>query len=85
MTTDKASENLALLRTFKRSYKEKYNTTIFFLDCIAYTFNNVVSDVLNWLLPTKKDKELVVNTINSEQLEEEEEEDSRELVSGKFF
>jgi len=85
LTTDKASENLALLRTFKRSYKEKYNTTIFSLDCIAYTFNNVVSNVLNWLLPTKKDKELVVNTINSEQLEEEEEEDSRELVSGKFF
>jgi len=56
MTTDKASENLALLRTFKKSYKEKYNTTIFSLGCIAHTFNNVVGDVLNWLLPTKKDK-----------------------------
>jgi len=47
MTTDKASENLALLRTFKKSYKEKYNTTIFSLGYIAYTFNNVVEDVLN--------------------------------------
>ncbi len=82
MTTDKASENLALLRIFKKSYKEKYNTTIFSLGCIAHTFNNVVGDVLNWLLPTKKDKELVVNAINSEQLEEEEEEESRELISG---
>jgi len=49
MTTDKASENLALLRTFKKSY-------IFSSGYIAYTFNNVVGDVLNWLLPTKKDK-----------------------------
>lgn len=85
MTTDKASENLALLRTFKKSYKEKYNTTIFSLGCIAYTFNNVVGDVLNWLLPTKKDRELVVNAINSEQLDEIEETESEELISGKFF
>jgi len=62
---DKASENLALLKTFKKSYKKKYNTTIFSLGYITYTFNNVIRDVLNWLLPTKKDKELVVNAINS--------------------
>ncbi len=66
MITDKASENLALLRTFKKSYKEKYNTTIFSLGYITYTFNNVIGDVLNWLLPTKKDKKLVVNVINLE-------------------
>jgi len=66
LITDKASENLALLRTFKKSYKEKYNTTIFSLGYITYTFNNVIGDVLNWLLPTKKDKKLVVNVINLE-------------------
>lgn len=39
---------------------------IYTQNCIAYTFNNVVGAVLDWLLPKGNDKKLIVETINSE-------------------
>ena len=52
---DKASENLSLAKQFRIDYKYQYDIDIYNVECVAYTFNNVVEDVLHWLLPTKRD------------------------------
>ncbi len=70
---------------FRESYKEKYNRVIFTQNCLAHTFNNVVGDVLNWLLPTEKDRKIIADAINLHLFDEEDEEESREIISGKYY
>lgn len=39
---------------------------------MAHTINNIVQDILSWLLWEEKDKRLIHNTINENLIEEEE-------------
>lgn len=72
ITSDKASENISLLKLFKNHYIENYNSDLSSLECVAHTINNIVQDILSWLLWEEKDKRLIHNTINENLIEEEE-------------
>ena len=50
-------------------------------------FNNVVGDVLNWLLPMEKDRKIIADAINLHLFDEEDEdeEESREIILGKYY
>ncbi len=48
-------------------------------------FNNVVGDVLNWLLPMEKDRKIIADAINLHLFDEEDKEESREIILGKYY
>ena len=62
--TDKASKNLSLAKTFRIDYKYQYDEDIYNIEYVAYTFNNVVSDILAWLFPKNRDDQMISNYIN---------------------
>ena len=61
---NKASENLFFAKQFRIDYKYRYDIDIYNVECVAYTFNNVVENVLYWLLSTKRDDQKISNYIN---------------------
>jgi hypothetical protein len=70
ITSDKHSLNLSLLKTFRNDYKRNYDLEIYTIECIAYTLNNIVHDILSFLLYTENDDQEIRRTINSENDEE---------------
>ena len=44
---DKAGNNLFFAKQFRLDYKYQYNINIYNVECVTYTFNNVVRDVVN--------------------------------------
>ncbi len=65
-TFDKHSSNLFLLRTFRNDYKRNYDLEIYIIECIAHTLNNIVHDILSFLLYTENDDQEIRRTINAE-------------------
>ena len=45
--TNKAAANLSFAKSFRIDYKRQYHKDIYIIECVAHTFNNVVSNVLN--------------------------------------
>ena len=74
-TTDKASSNISLAKTFQDQYYHEYFEEIYNVLCVAHTFNNVVGDVLNWLLPKNRDDQEIRNMINLNQLDLDQEDE----------
>jgi hypothetical protein len=85
MTSDKASNNLSLLKTFQKDYKEKYNQTIYNIECVAHTFNNIVQDILSFIIFSEKDDQLISSVANSTDLEEFDEDDEIEQIKSKYI
>ena len=46
-TTDKIDNNFSLAKQFRIDYKYQYNIDIYNVECVTYTFNNVVENIVN--------------------------------------
>ncbi len=58
------------MKTFRNDYKRNYNLEIYTIKCIAHTLNNIIHDILSFLLYTENDDQEIRRTINSENDEE---------------
>lgn len=63
---DKVGSNFVFAHQFRLDYKRQFGIDIYNVECVVYTVNNVVYDVLHWLLPTKRDDQLISNYINQQ-------------------
>jgi predicted RecB family nuclease len=67
MTSDKASRNILLLKLFRLEYKTLYNLDIYTIECVAHTLNNVVQDIVSFILYIEKiDRTIIQSTINED-------------------
>ncbi len=71
ITSDKHSSNLSFLKTFRNDYKRNYDLEVYIIECIAHTLNNIIHDILSFLLYTEDNDQDIRQTINSENIEEE--------------
>ena len=55
------------------------------IECTAYILNNIVFDILRFLLPIKKDDVTIRNIINTKQIKDEYKEENNENKSSKSF
>ena len=46
-TTNKADNNLLLVKQFRIDYKYQYNIDFYNVEYVVYTFNNVVENIIN--------------------------------------
>lgn len=58
------------MKTFRKEYKEKYNLDTYSIECIAHTFNNIVHDILSFILFSEKDDKIISSLLNSENTDE---------------
>ena len=63
------------MRILERQYKLTYSLDIYEMKCTAHTLNNVVADVLHYLLSSKKDDIVMRNAVNDNDNDEIEEDE----------
>lgn len=70
------------MKTFQKNYKNKYNLEFYHIECIVHTLNNIIQDILKFLLFDEKDDQEIRTTIN---VDENNEEEILNQNSSKFF
>ncbi len=59
------------MKLFRQEYKTLHNFDIYTIECVAHTLNNVVQDILSFILFNDKiDRMIIQNTINDELFDE---------------
>ncbi len=62
------------MKLFRQEYKSLYDIDIYTIECVAHTLNNVVQDILLFILYTDKiDQKLIQSTINDDLFENSDE------------
>lgn len=77
-----------MLKTFRQNYKREYNLDTYSIECVAHTFNNIVQDILSFIVFTDKDDAMIssiANAVNLDEIDDDIDCENFEIQSMFFF
>lgn len=86
-TSNKATNNLSLLKRLYQYYNDIYNLNTYRIECIAHLFNNIIRDILLIICFTDKDDAIVWLIANSTEYEKDNDKNQQEdcEIQSKFW